>query len=339
MHPTIYVAEAFFDIFHSEYLKFEKAGLYISDAEIENKKMSIQRIKDLLLASNIYSDISIETLQQAHCKTLGTFDNAKDFILHTKIKKHSCQMNSTIQGNKSKHDCPESSSCYFTDEDYTNCEASSKSSGTIVLGQEFLRVPFYLEQTFSNVDTDEKIYQSEYIKHPCYGLIIFDRYLFDDGNSNVQKISNLIQFLSQVISSDLKRSFEIDIITENIDNNALFEKKFNQILDYFGEKISLHVYTSKKKSKNIPHDRFIITNYAIYSVGLPFVGETNVSCNFFPSNFSTDAILESYRHWKSKVVLANRIIKKTPEKIGYIKYKWKSDDTNHSIFKCITTEE
>jgi hypothetical protein len=338
MHPTIYVAEAFFDIFHSEYLKVERAGLYISDAEIENKKMSIQRIKDLLLASNIYSDISIETLQQAHSKTLGTFVNAKDFILHAKIKRHSCKINSTIHGNRCKHDCPEGSSCYFTNEDYANCEALSKSSGTIVLGQEFLRIPFYLEQTFGNVDTDEKIYQAENIKHPCFGLIIFDRYLFDDGSSKIQKLPNLIQFLSQVISPDLKRSFEIDIITENIDNNHLFEKKYNQILEYFGEKISLHIYTSKKNSKNIPHDRFIITNYATYSVGLPFVGETSVSCNFFPSNFSTNAIIESYRQWKSKVILASRIIKKTPEKIGYIKYKWKSDDTHHSIFNCIIAD-
>ena len=60
--------------------------------------------------------------------------------------------------------------------------------------------------------------------------------------------------------------------------------------------------------------------------------ETSVSCNFFPSNISTDAIKNSYTIWKEKVKLAGEIIRKTPLTIGTVKTTWKSDIITHSIF-------
>jgi hypothetical protein len=156
-----------------------------------------------------------------------------------------------------------------------------------------------------------------------------DRYLFDDTSSQISsKLINLISFLKELIPSQLSNQFEIDIITENKSNNSLFEKRFTQLLEAFSDKISLHIYAPEK----IEHDRYLITNYSVFSVALPFIGETNVSCNFFPSNTSIDAIKKSFQIWHEKVSLATKIIKKTPESIGLVKTKWKSDEKKHTIF-------
>ncbi len=156
-----------------------------------------------------------------------------------------------------------------------------------------------------------------------------DRYLFDDTNSQTtDKITNLIIFLKELIPIGLDKPFEIDILTENMSNNKLFDKKYDEILKAFPGKISLHIYAPKK----IEHDRYLITNYSIFSVALPFVGDTSVSCNFFPSNNSIEAIKNSHKLWHDKILLAYDLVNNTPNSIGLFKTIWKSDDSIHSIY-------
>ncbi len=328
MYPNIFVSEDFFNFFDEEYDKLPQENLFSSDSNSNDKRKSLYRIKDLFLASNIYSDIIDKSLIKYHTKQFGTYSNFKDFILHSKIRDASFANKTELRTRQNKDDCKKSGFCYFTKNSFEEADIESRHTGKIIAGEAFLKRAFYLEHTFGSEATDEKIFQVVRVKHPCSGIIIMDRYLFDDVANQTSKVKNLISFLNEIISTDLIKPFEIDIITENRENNSLFDLKYNEILAAFPNKISLHIYAPKK----INPDRYIITNYSVFSVGHPFMPETNVSCNFFPSNNNVEAIINSYKIWKEKIILANEIINKTTNPIGLYKTSWKSDTLKHLIF-------
>ena len=329
MYPNVFVSEEFFEKFDLEWANLPKSNIYDTNDEGENKAKSLNRIRDLMLSSNIYSDITDKSLVKYHTKQYGTYNNFKDLILHKAIKESSYKNGRSLEIRQEGKACNKSGFCHFTNKDYVECLEETKKTGKIVLGNNFLQDPFYLRHTFGAESTNQIIFQIEKVKHPCSGIIIMDRYLFDDTSSqSSNKITNLIAFLKELIPTELDKPFEIDIITENSSNNNIFDKKYAQILETFSGKISLHIYAPDK----IEHDRYLITNYAIFSVALPFVGDTSVSCNFFPSNNSIEAIKNSYKIWSDKLSLASDIIKKTPRSIGLFKTIWKSDDSIHSIF-------
>ena len=329
MYPNVFVTEKFFDKFDSEWTNLSKSNIYDTNDVEENKAKSLNRIRDLMLTSNIYSDITDKSLIKYHTKQFGTYNNFKDLILHKAIKESNYKNGRSLAIRQEVKTCNKSGFCYFTNNEHSECLEETKKTGKIVLGNNFLQDPFFLHHTFGAESTNQTIFQIEKVKHPCNGIIIMDRYLFDDTNSQTtDKITNLITFLKELIPTELVNPFEIDILTENMSNNDLFDKKYKKILDAFHGKISLHIYAPKK----IEHDRYLITNYAIFSVALPFVGDTSVSCNFFPSNTSIEAIRNAHKIWSDKLSLASDIVNKTPRSIGLFKSIWKSDDTLHTIF-------
>jgi len=329
MYPNIFVSEDFFDFFDEEYDKLPQEEKYNTPIELKNKRDSINRIKELFLASHIYSDINDKSLIKYYTKQFGVYSTFKDFILHTKIRDASFANKPEIRTKQNKDFCQKSGFCFFTNKSFEEAESESKQTGKIVIGKEFLNQTFYLGNTFGTEPTDEKVHQIKRVKHPCSGLIIIDRYLFDDIAHQTSKVKNLIYFLKEIISAELLIPFELDIITMNKENTTLFDAKFNEILEAFPNKISLHIYAPR----NINPDRYIITNYSIFSIGHPFMPKTYVSCNFFPSNSNINAIKNSYEIWRDKINFAADILRTTLPKIGEVKTIWKSDDLVHSIFK------
>ena len=330
MSPNIYVSEDFFENFDIEWAKLPQPNIYSTNEDEENKRKSINRIKDLMIASNIYSDVTDKSVVKYHTKQFGIYSSIKDLVFHTKVKDASYATRGQLKPRYTKEDCNKSGFCYFTNNDSLQCLKETQKTGKIVLGKDFLQTPFYLEHSFASESTNENINQIEKLKHPCTGIVIMDKYLFEDTSSRSQKIPNLILFLKELISPNLVDTFQVDIITENKSNNQLFDFKFNQILEAFTNKISLHIYAPSVINQEA--DRYLITNYAVFAIGHPFDRSTNVSCNFFPSNTSVDPIKKSYQLWFEKISLALKIIKKTPDKIGLVKSIWKSDNSEHSIF-------
>jgi hypothetical protein len=329
MYPNVFVSEEFFKIFDFEWSNLSKSNIYDANNDEEMKSKSLKRIRDLMLTSNIYSDITDKSLVKYHTKQFGSYNNFKDLILHKAIKESNYKNGRNLSIRQEVKNCNKSGFCYFTNNDYPECLEQTKKTGKIILGSNFLQDPFFLHHTFGAESTTKTIFQIENVKHPCNGIIIMDRYLFDDTiTQTTDKITNLITFLKELIPTELNNPFEIDILTENMSNNDLFDKKYKKILDAFHGKISLHIYAPNK----IEHDRYLITNYAIFSVALPFVGDTSVSCNFFPSNSSIEAIKNAYKIWSDKLSLAFDIVKSTRDYIGLYKSIWKSDEKIHSIF-------
>jgi hypothetical protein len=331
MHPNTYVSEEFFNLLDEEYKNLPQLPIYSVSKEYEEKLVSICRIRDLLLGSNIYSDISDKSAIKYHNKQFGTYFNLKDQILHTKVKDASYATRPILRTRQSKEKCDFNGFCYFTNKDSKDCIEESNKTGKIIIGKDFLKTPFYIKNTFATESTDEKIFQIKRSKHPCRGLLIIDQYLFNDTPKRQPKIPNLISFLEELIPQDLTNKFEIDIITAKHESpNDLFQNKYDQLLNAFGSTISLHIYASPKM--NDENDRYLITNYAVFSIGHPFDRKSNVSCNFYPSNNNIEDIHFSYKLWREKIEFAKSIIKTTPLNFGVSKAIWKSDEIEHNIF-------
>lgn len=330
MYPNVFVAERFLDEFDSCYKQLNSSSIYEVDSENENKKASLQRIRDLLLSSNVYSDISDKSLIKYYTKQFGTYSNIKDLVFGSLIKENAFKNCRKLASRKQKEDCYANNFCYFTNNEFEECETQQNSIGKIIIGKKFLNEDFYLEQTFPVEPTDEKISQIEKAKHPCTSLVIIDKYLFEDAPKYQSKIPNLIHFLKQLIPTNLTVPFEIDIIISNPENNTLVNSKYQQILDAFANKISLHIYAPRHIQETT--DRYLITNYGVFAIGHPFDRQTDISCNFYPSNNTKEAIKSSYKTWLSKINLAKDLINKTPNNYGLIVSVWQSDNLKHSIF-------
>lgn len=334
MYPNVFVTESFlnkFDVYHES---LKQSSILDVDGTNEDKNQSLYRIRDLLLSSNIYTDLKVEELAKYHTMPEGSYQKMVDFIFHKIIKDVTYTENSRkLISNKQQKDCKESNFCYFTNNNFEDCENQTKMSGKIILGNDFLNYPFFLKQTFAAELTNEQIIQVEKIKHPCSSLIIIDKYLFEDTPKRQPKIPNLIHFLKHLIPAGLSIPFELDIFIKNPENNAKVESKFNQILAAFPNKLSLHIYAPKTVNHR---DRCLITNYSVITIGHPFDDDqTSISCNFYPSNTNRQTIDAAYKTWLNNLTDANNLKNKTPEKYGYIKSIWPSDGKAHSIFSLV----
>jgi hypothetical protein len=174
MYPNVFVSEGFLDEFDNAYKQLSNESIYDVDSENENKKTSLQRIRDLLLSSNIYSDVTDKALIKYHTKQFGQYNNIKDLIFSSLIKENAFANCRKLVARKKQGDCLQSNFCYLTNNNFEECETQENSTGKIILGNDFLNKAFYLQQAFPIEPTDEKIHQIEKTKYPCSGLIIID---------------------------------------------------------------------------------------------------------------------------------------------------------------------
>ena len=333
-YPNLFVSEIFFDSLDK---KMDEVSSYsLLDIDNYSKRKSFDRIRELFLSGNIYTDIKKETIAKYRNNLNGTIIDNKHLILKSIWKAKANAHTRELVLEKNIEDCKLSNFCFFIDKNHEDCENLSQIEGKIIVGHDFLNSPFYLEQTFAGELTDKNINQVNKIKHPCGSMLIIDQYLFDQN-----KIPDLINFLEKIISPKLSKPFELDILIGTDEYNEVdIKNKYDKILNAFSNKISLHIVNDKsafvnKKEKGKESDRYFVTNYSTISIGHPFDRKTNISCNFYPSNNSIEGIISSYSIWKEKIIFAKKRIESAPEKSGKYYVKWKSDDIKHSIFELV----
>lgn len=329
MAPNIFLTSNFLDKVVNCSKDFERYSILDMSSNIESKRESLKRIVYLLLNSKIFYHGDLHILDSClndETKSIGF----KELLLKEKIKGNSLisrkidDLNSILSKEEMVN------FCFFVDENQAYSERISDQIGRLVIGESILEKPFFLEQTFPSELTNSRIEQVERIKHPCSSLIILDSFIFEDDSRLDDKLPNIIHFIENMIHHELLRPFEVDIITNASKNLWRYEKKFNIIKNYFGEKVSLHVYASPGTKQE--GDRFIITNYSVTVIPHPFDRKSTISNNFYPSQNDPKNILTSYALWEDKLRKAREIMNSTPEYCGTVKYSWKSDELIHQIF-------
>ncbi len=339
-YPNLFISDIFFDSLDKTRKELE--GFSMLD-NVDDKRKSFSRVKDLFEMGNIYTNIKKETILKYKENIDGQTKDIKHYILKLILKEDGYQNKRELECEKNIEDCILSNFCFFIDKNHEDCENLSQLEGKIIVGEDFLNSSFYLEQTFAGESTDENTIQVDKIRHPCTSLVIIDRYLFIDDDRRPNKIPQFISFLKNIIPSELSKPFEVDIIIENKQKNII--NKYNQILKDFSNNISLHIYAVNKKNffDYDESDRYLITNYSVINIGHPWDRKTFISCNFYPSCDTKEKIKSSYATWIKKIIEAHNLIKTVPKNgsFGNIKVVLKSDDEKltsnikHSIFESV----
>ena len=327
-YPTIYLATEFLDSLNDFSKLLTNFNVLDIENNNENKLTSFQRIRDLILSSNVYSNVKDKELIKYFTKDNSSYSNIKHLIYHQLIKNSTHTSIIKFQKNVDESSCLKSNICYLTNKDYEIAKEESAHKGKIILGKDFLQDDFFLTQSFATVTTNASLSQVNDFIHPCRSLIVIDGYIFSNGGN---KIPNFITFLKTLIDDNLTDKFELDIITNNLDNNSkLITDKLDEINRAFDNKLSTHIYATPKKIGEA--DRYFITNYGVMTVGHPFDRESNVSAHFFPSTINKKSIIASYKLWVEKVEFAKQKINDTPNNFGLVQTKWKPDEIEHCIF-------
>lgn len=322
MRPNVFITEEFLDELGNAIPKV--VNLIDDSVESENKLESCKRIRNLLLSSNLKCSILDKKLVKFYKTGLDECPNLKSLIIKRAIKE------TRLKNNESYNDFQEKNNIYLIKEDINECNNLSKKKGVIILGKNFIQQPFFLQHSFPPIKTDAGINSIDESIHPCSGMIIMDPYIFIDNNNRPPKIPNLINFLNK-FAQFVDPCFELDIITNNPENNELIDLKYNQILESFKNdniNISLHIYAPYRSIT----DRHFITNYALYSIGHPFDRDSYISGNFYPSSDTKENVKRNYKELHEKILEAIEIINNTPDKVGLINCVWKTDQTQHAIF-------
>ncbi len=301
MYPSVFISNEFWKIFEEYRNELSNYSFDDNNSEIEQKRNSFFRIRSLILSSNVYTDeyINIEDFSENN----GIYENFKKLVFSLLINNNLIATGKKIYSNTSIKNCTNLDFCFFTNYSSEFCTSYSQKNGVIYLGNNFLNTPFYLKNSFPLELTSENIHQVEKIKHPCNSLIILDSFLFNGSG----KVKYLINFIEKFIPGQLSNKFQIDIIIQNPYDNEKIKKAYDQILLVFKDKISLHIYLSNNL-KDIEYDRYILTNYAIINIGHPFDRDTNISCNFFPSQNNLEDLSTSYNNIQNKISLIKKVI-------------------------------
>jgi hypothetical protein len=326
MHPNIFISNKFWELF--EECRNEISSYPFDDNNIllEQKRSSFFRIRSLILSSNIYTDEDIKF--EDYCEKNGVYENFKKLVFSMLIDDYLIATSKIIKPNTNIKNCKKPDFCFFTNNSFEFCDSYSKKNGIVYLGANFLKLPFYLKNSFPLELTTEKVHQVEKIKHPCNSLIILDSFLFNGAG----KITHLINFIENMLHEQLSNKFQIDIIIQNPYDDQKIQKAYDKILFAFKDKISLHIYLSNNL-KDIESDRYILTNYAIINIGHPFDRNTNISCSFFPSQNNIEDVTTSFKDIQYKISIIKKVVSKIEPKFGNNKTIWKSDDIKHSIFE------
>jgi hypothetical protein len=327
--PSVYVTSQFLDEMDNYWNKFKESRTLNFDDEIDEKIESLKRIRNLFLASDFLTDLKAEDLLKYKEGENLEFKNFKDFLLRKLVMNDSDGDKPKINPDQRTHDFDRICCSYFLSQSKNHSNNYSLKHGKIVLGKSFLEKPFYLNHSFSVEYTTSQIPQASRIAHPCSSLLILDSYLFSNANGKAsQKANNLIRFLKSFVPSDLKRIFEIDIITFETDRKTI-KALYDRISKEIQIKFSLHVYFTTKGNFD-ESDRYFITEYSITVIGHPLDRDSYISSTFIPSNYSVERIQKSTQLWSQKLNSAKNIINKLHSEDFGPRFYWKSEEFENS---------
>ena len=335
MYPKVYVSETFLESFDEKIKEVDTLSTILDvSGDVEIRRRSLCRIRDLLLSSDVVSDVHDRKLTKLLTRKTGAYEKMSEVIFHALIKEAAFSSSRAFERNIPESDGVRKGYCCFTGKTKEESARISSSNGIIVVGKEGLDEPFFLEHTFAAESTDADLEQKVRINHPCASLLLIDRYFLADGNE--KKIDSFIGLLNEIINHDSDEPFEVDIICANPEYNPVLDSAFDKILHSARSKISLHLYAPRKNEFKDQSDRFVLTNYSVTAIGHPFDRKSYITSNFYPSCESKKAINAAYAFWRDRLLYAESLINATPKEYSHIKARKSSDEIDHVIFSQLS---
>lgn len=300
MEAKVYLEEEFFEALDNF---STQTSIGVIDSKSENKNQLINILED----SRITSPVKTKVIVNLHKKLSQNYspNNWKDFCLFRAFRN-----NKLIQ---SEIDLTSSNSIFLLKELEKDIDAINISNNIIAIGKEYKFIYPVSPKSFASRIVDRNMNGIECIKHRCRNIVLIDPYMFEDQPNFEPKIPNLILFLDQLYQNNSNVECYLSIITNKMDNDALFERKIKEIKTGLSSiKLDISVYAHQKPHFN--NNRHIITDYSIIdyqhlfdrddaSISVNYLYDNNVSENFLRAKYLKDKIIKYYKEDPKKVGL------------------------------------
>ena len=345
--PITYVSDHFLDRLGSRRDELSQLS-EISNFEelIPNELKSKERILTLLLNSIVITDLNENDLIDLRIwfKKLGSkgINNCKEAVYFKAIKSNRLKLSQfTFFKSSREEDLVNAdllmqstlkyNAIYFLDDNQANCRKASLKYGLSSYGKDYDFKDFFSAASVANYGITPELEELKELHLDANSLVIIDKYIFCDSTSKSPKIPNVINAVKAFMNESLGIKFQLDILTENNNNNKLFSKKANELLAGLGgsDKISIHIYSPISLKEN---DRFLLTNYSFINLGHPFDRASFMSSSIYLSQENKENLISAYCIWRKKLEFAKLVSISTPRKLGLINCVFKTDEETHRLF-------
>lgn len=319
MEPSIYIDNEFFQVLDTFKEKFLFAEF------TENKELiNYERLKRTLFKSKIICNINDKELIRLFKKTgSATFVPGNWFeALVTKAQKEEKFQRKELDLNSTR-------SIFLLNKTKEEVDDLVDNFNIICEGIEYDFAKDICYETLAGVLVDKEMNGCEKFHHKTKNVIIIDPYIFDDASEKLEpKIPNVIRLLKVFELHNKNVNAHLSIITNNLNNNTLFERKMKEINDGLkNPKLTISVFAHKDKI--FQQNRHIITDYFFMDLQHVFDRDNgSISGAFLFDN--SDNFLRS-KHLLQKI--KNEYINQS-EKTGLVVNKY-GDLMLNGIFKDI----
>lgn len=343
--PVTYVSEHFLDEFDLKRKQFRQMPEIFDYEEFISKELkSCERILILLLNSIIITDLNEKKLIKWYKKSLGSknYSNCKELIYFKAIKENRLKPSQLTFTECTKEEglvdadlllqlTIKRNAIYFLADNHNNCIEASLKYGLTSYGIGYDYKDFFSSASLSNYAAAPELEILKQLQHDANSMIIIDKYIFCDSPGKSPKIPNVINAVKAFMNEKLTIKFQLDILTQNQDNNELLRRKANELIEGLGgiDKISIHIYSPLKLKES---DRFLLTNYCLITLGHPFDRWSLISSSLYFSQENKENLISAYSIWRKKLESAKQAIFSTPRQSGLIQCVFKTDDEIHRLF-------
>lgn len=324
--PAVYLSKAFLQkIDECEPTFRAKRGNPETGEFIPAELKTLERIVVLLLHGELFTDFDDKEAVKLYKKASAAknYETFSDLIVQRAIKQerfhHSVgaftrylHEDGTVDPEEMTKSTMHRNATYFLPVNHESCDVAAAKSGLAVLGINFDFRDFFTACTLSNYATTHELETIEKIAHLGNALVIIDKFILTYASNKPDKIPSIIATVKKFMPSQLGVKFELTIVTEHIENDALANKKALAILEGLGgsEKVSFKLIAARAKTLK-ESDRYILSNYLSVSVGHPFDRNTILSSSSIISQDSRERLEEAFKTWHAKLQLAKFVVANT----------------------------
>jgi hypothetical protein len=301
MEARVYLEEEFFEALDN----FKPdTGIGVIDEKSENRNQLLKIIEQ----SEIISPVQKKYFINLHRKLSQNYnpDNWKDFSFFRALRNNKLKL--------AKIDLGVSNSIFLLNKSQIEVTTINEDNNIISIGKDYDFEYPVSPKSFASKIVNSDMTGIECIKHRCRNVVLVDPYIFEDQPNFALKIPNLITFLKELYLDNSKTICYLSIITNNKDNNALFNSKIKEISDGINNvKLNISVYAHDRP--HFKNNRHVITDYSIIDYQHLFDrDDASVSVNYLydgivSDNFSRAQIL------KTKII---NNYNKDPQKMGLL---------------------
>ena len=235
MEAKVYLEEEFFESLENF---SPQTGMGVVDKKSQNRNQLLEILEHSII--NI-SPLKKKYFINLHKKLSQNYkpETYKDFSLFRAFRNNKLKL--------SEINLESSNSIFLLNKSELDTRKVCEDENIIARGKDYDFKTSISPNSFASKFISSNMDGIECIKHRCRNVVLVDPYIFEDTPNLTPKIPNLITFLKELYLDNTSSSCYLSIVTNNKDNDALFNRKIHEIMTGLSNiNLSISVYAHDK---------------------------------------------------------------------------------------------